>query len=110
MALFGKKTGGEKRSFKDILWEDMEKLQPGQVLTREMHPTYGGGTAIIEINPDYPKSGKKYILFSQGSEIGGAAGKAGAKVKFWETDNGKEMAGWLAGRAMGAFAEKEKNM
>ena len=104
---FGKKGG---KSFKDILLEDVEKLAPGQAVTREMHPTYGGGMVIVELNPEYPNKGKKYVMSTQGSEVGGAAGKAGAKVKFWESNKAKELAGWLAGRALGAFEEKEKKM
>ncbi len=109
MASSGSKTEG-KKSFKDILQAEVDGLQPGKAVTRQMHPTYGGGTVIIELNPEYPNKGKKYILSTEGSEVGGAAGKAGAKVRFWESDKGKDMVSWLTGRAQGAFEEKEKKL
>jgi hypothetical protein len=44
---------------KEAIMEDMEKLQKEQELCFTIPATFGGGAAIIQLNPN---AGKRYIL------------------------------------------------
>jgi hypothetical protein len=68
----------------------MEKLGKGQALTFSLPATFGGGVAIIELNPH---SGKKYIL-----KVAKDVETAQTSSPYWEQDKVKHVAKWVADR------------
>ena len=51
-----------KISTEEIITQ-MEQLQNGRSLTFRFPPVFGGGMALIGLNPQYPDNGgKKYVL------------------------------------------------
>jgi len=51
-----------KISTEEII-KQMEQLQNGRTLAFKFPPVFGGGVALIGLNPQYPDNGgKKYVL------------------------------------------------
>ena len=80
-------------------WKDIavriEQLNNSQSLRFSIHETFGGGIAIIELNPKYPaKKEKKYWLKWGKSE----ERARGAADPHWATDKSKNLAKWVADR------------
>ncbi len=48
----------------------MEQLKPGQVLRYKIPSKWGGNLLILELNPNYPDSGNKYVLSVENSYNG----------------------------------------
>jgi hypothetical protein len=65
----------------------MEKLKDGESLKFTIPEIFGGGMAIIELNPE--KSGKKYLL---------RVGNEGDEKPYWDTNKVKDLAKWVADR------------
>jgi len=79
---------------KDII-QMMEQLTGEQKLVFKLPDTYGGGAAVLELNPLYPqKKQKKFIL-----RTGRDADVAKTAKPFWSSDKAKDLAGWVADRA-----------
>lgn len=70
--------------------ERMEKLQKGQTLKFSIPETFGGGIAVIQVNPG---EGKKYIL-----KLGKDEATAMDSRPYWEQDKAKPIAKWVADR------------
>ncbi|GAI59065.1 unnamed protein product [marine sediment metagenome] len=70
----------------------IEQLTLGQALSYRLLETYGGGLAVIELNPQYPKKGRKYILSLEELVDGKPAGK---RHRLWDSDKPKDLAGWI---------------
>lgn len=65
----------------------MEQLKTGETLKFNIPEIFGGGIAIIGLNPE--KGGKKYLLqLGNGEEI----------KPYWDTNKAKDLAKWVADR------------
>ena len=72
----------------------MEQFKEGQVLKFTIPEIFGGGVAIIALNPNFPKDGgKKYLL-----RLGNDEKLAERGEPYWPTDKPKELAKWVADR------------
>ena len=72
----------------------MEQLQNGSPLIFHLPATFGGGVALIELNPEHDgKKQKKYLM-----RLGKSEDQARIAQPFWETDKSKKLAGWVVER------------
>ena len=72
----------------------MNQLKDGDMLRFLLHPTFGGGMAIIRLNPNHPAKGqKKYEI-----KLGKDPASAEQSSPYWSADNPKDLAGWVADR------------
>ena len=69
---------------------DMEKLLKEQELCFTIPETFGGGAAIIQLNPD---AGKRYIL-----KVAKNLETARSSSPYWSHDKAKHIAKWVADR------------
>jgi hypothetical protein len=65
----------------------MEKLKDGESLKFTIPEIFGGGIAIVGLNP--AKGGKKYLL---------RIGTEGNENPYWDTNKAKDLAKWVADR------------
>ncbi len=65
----------------------MEQLKDGETLKFNIPEIFGGGFAIIGLNP--AKGGKNYLL---------RIGNEGNENPYWDTDKAKDLAKWVADR------------
>ena len=65
----------------------MEQLKDEEPLRFTIPEIFGGGMAIIGLNPK--KGGKKYLL---------QVGNEGDASPYWDTDKAKDLAKWVADR------------
>jgi hypothetical protein len=72
---------------RDEIIERMEQLKDGETLKFNIPEIFGGGMAIIGLNPE--KGGKKYLL---------RIGNEGDENPYWDTNKAKELAKWVADR------------
>ncbi|MGQ9645449.1 MAG: hypothetical protein ACUVWO_02795 [Thermodesulfobacteriota bacterium] len=72
---------------RDEIIKRMEQLKEGETLKFTIPEIFGGGTAIIGLNPQ--KAGKKYLL---------ELGNEGKTNPYWDTDKAKDLAKWVADR------------
>lgn len=77
-----------KMGWKEIM-QQMEQLTEGQTLKFKIPQTFGGGMAVIELNQNYPKNGKKYSL---------KLGKDENVTPYFDSDKSKDLAKWVADR------------
>ena len=78
----------------DEIIRQMEQFQNGQSLTFSFPPVFGGGRAIIGLNPLYPAKGeKKYLLKLGKDEV--LAEKASPILT---SDKAKHIAKWITER------------
>jgi hypothetical protein len=68
----------------------MEKLLKEQQLCFTIPATFGGGTAIVRLNPD---AGKRYIL-----QVAKDFETARGSAPYWSHDKAKHIAKWVADR------------
>jgi hypothetical protein len=71
---------------------EMEQLASGQMLTYKLPELYWSNFAafiIAELNPEYPKKGKKYNMFLDGIADGKPEGK---KRRYYESNKPEEYA------------------
>ena len=68
----------------------MDKLQKDQSLRFTIPETFGGGVAIIQLNPN---EGKRYIL-----KVAKDLETAGNSPPYWSHDKAKPIAKWVADR------------
>jgi len=71
----------------DDIIDRMEELKDGESLKFNIPEIFGGGMAIIELNPE--KDGKKYLL---------RIGNEGDESPYWDTNKAKDLAKWVADR------------
>jgi hypothetical protein len=102
--VFGKKKEPEAKqpTAREILAarisDEIEQLQPGQILTYKLPEFYWGGYAaffMAELNPLHPKKGKKYNACIDQIANGKIAGK---KSIAWQTDKPLEIGEWISQR------------
>lgn len=75
---------------KDEIIKRMEQFKEGETLKFNIPTTFGGGIAIIGLNPKRSEKGvKKYLL---------EAGNEGNVKPYWDTDKEKDLAKWVADR------------
>ena len=80
-------------SREDIVGQ-MEAFKEGQVLKFVIPEIFGGGTALIALNPSFPGQGqKKYLL-----KLGNGEQQAQDAKPYWATDKAKDLAKWVADR------------
>jgi hypothetical protein len=72
---------------RDEIIERMAHLQDGETLKFTIPEIFGGGIAIIGLNPQ--KGGKKYLL---------EVGNEDKTSPYWDTDKAKDLAKWVADR------------
>ncbi len=75
---------------REAITQNMEKLQKGQELCFTIPATFGGGAAVIQLNPD---SGKRYIL-----KVAKDLAAARSSTPYWSHDKAKHIAKWVADR------------
>jgi len=99
------KAKEKKLSPKDIIVRKIEQLSPEQTISYRLPETYGGGLVIVELNPEYPAKGRKYILSTE--KI--ASGKpTGQRSRLWDSNKPKDMAGWIIDRGGELFGSTEE--
>lgn len=69
----------------------MEKLGKGESIKFSIPQTFGGGVAVIQLNPG---EGKKYLLW-----VGKDEQSAMNSKPYWEHDKAKPIAKWVADRS-----------
>ena len=85
-----------KLSPRDMAAQELEQITPGQHAMYRLGKTYIKPYITILHNPEYPGKGKKYSVLQDGiSEDGSPANKPG---RFWDTNDAREIAGWLLER------------
>lgn len=85
----------EKLSPKEIIGNQIEQLGPGQSLSYKVPEVWGGDFITVELNPQYPGKGKKYVLGTDKIVEGKPAGK---RSRMWDSDKPKDIAGWIVER------------
>ena len=85
----------KKLSPKDIIASKVEQLCPGESVSYRLAEVYGGGLAVVELNPQYPEKGKRYFLSLEKIVDGKPEGKRG---RLWNSNKPKELAGWILER------------
>ncbi|HVP78353.1 MAG TPA: hypothetical protein VMV04_10690 [Thermodesulfobacteriota bacterium] len=76
------------------IMQQMEQFKEGQTLKFIIPEIFGGGMAVITLNPNYPgQNEKKYLL-----KLGKDGKQAEEATPYWPTDKPKELAKWVADR------------
>jgi hypothetical protein len=75
---------------RDQIVERMEKLAKGESLRFSIPETFGGGVAVILLNP---AEGKRFLLWVGKDETSAMNSKP-----YWEQDKAKPIAKWVADR------------
>lgn len=78
---------------KEII-QKVEQFNKGDQLKFKLHETFGGGFAIIEVNPKFPDKGeKKYLLRWDDNLV-----MTGSPKLSFTSDKGKAVAAWVTDR------------
>jgi len=93
--VFWKKNSSERVSSKEALISEIEGLTAGQAIRYRLTDTFGGGLAVIELNPQYPGKGAKYILSTEALV---AEKPSGNKRTLFDTNKAKLLADWMFDR------------
>jgi hypothetical protein len=72
------------------IMELMERLQKGESLQFSVPETFGGGVALVQLNPN---AGKRYIL-----KVAKDLETARVSPPYWSHDKTKPIAKWVADR------------
>ena len=80
---------------KEIIGSQIEQLGPGQSLSYKLPEAYGGDFVIVELNPQYPGKGKKYVVSTDEMVEGKPAGK---KFRIFDSDKPTDIGGWIVKR------------
>jgi len=98
--MFGLKSDSpvkeKKLSPKDAMAQKIDAIAAGSELVFKLGQIYVKPFITVSVNPEYPGKGKKYIIFQEAA--GSDAKPSGKRGKFWETNNSKEIAGWVLER------------
>ncbi|MDD5127543.1 MAG: hypothetical protein PHR43_05565 [Dehalococcoidales bacterium] len=94
MGFFGK--GGEKKaSPREELRLKIEALASDGAISYALPDTFGGGLAVVHLNPDYPNKGKKFVMSLESLENGKPSGK---RRYLWDSNKAKDLADWVMDR------------
>jgi len=75
---------------KDEIMRKMDEFKDGETLKFNIPATFGGGMAVIGLNPNRSENGgKKYLL---------QTGKDDNVKPYWDTDKAKDLAKWVVDR------------
>ena len=87
----------KKISPKEELFMKVEMLEVGKAIVYSLPDTFGGGLAVITMNPSYPepKKGKKYIMNLEALEEGKPSGK---RRFLWDSNKPKDLSDWVMDR------------
>lgn len=85
----------KKLSPKEVIINKIEQLTPGQALCYKLPETYGGGLAVVELNPQYPQKGKRYVMSTEELVDNKPSGK---RRRLWDSDKPKDLAAWIIDR------------
>ena len=99
------KPKAKKLSPKEIIINEIEQLAPEQELKYFLPSTYGDRVYIVELNPEYPKKGKQYIMSTQRVADGKLAGE---KTRSWDSDKTKAIASWILDAFLGQTGMPKK--
>ena len=77
---------------KEIIINQIEQIGPVQSLTYQLAEYLMDRFAIVELNPEYPGKGRKYIVSSDRMVDGKPAGKKG---RIWDSNKAKDIASWV---------------
>lgn len=94
MGLFTK-SGPKQLSPRETLNQKIEALQPGQAVSYTLPDTFGGGLAVMHLNPDYPNKGKKFVMSLESLMDGKPSGK---RRYLWDSNKAKDLASWVMDR------------
>ena len=89
------KAKAKPLSPKDALAGQIEQLVPGQSLSYITSKTYGGYIATIELNPQYPTKGRKFMMSTQSVADDKTSGQ---KNRLWDSDKAKDIAVYILDR------------
>ena len=80
---------------RDEIMQRMEQFKEGEVLKFAIPEIFGGGVAIIGVNPDHPKKqgSKKYLLKLADDEK-----MAEEAAPYYSSNKPKDLAKWVADR------------
>jgi len=98
--MFGQKTKettkDKKLSPKEVMTAQIETLESGKEMIFRLGPIYVKPFITIVHNPEHPGKGKKFVAYQEGA---GPDGKpSGARGKFYDTNNAKDIASWVLER------------
>ena len=99
-----KEPEAKKLPLKDDIIEHIEQLGVGQTLHYKVPESWGGDLIYIELNPQYPETGKKYSLGTETIADGKPSGK---KSFISYSEKAKELAAWVLGRKGEPFITSE---
>ena len=99
------KPKAKKLSPKETVMSEIEQLAPEQELKYFLPSTYGSRVYIVELNPEYPKKGKKYVMSTQRVEDGKLVGE---KTRSWDSDKPKAIVNWIIDAFLGQTGVPEK--
>ena len=85
----------KKLSPKEIIINQIEQIGPERSLTYQLAEYLIDRFAIVELNPEYPAKGRKYIV-STGEIVDGKP--AVKKGRIWDSNKAKDLASWILAR------------
>jgi hypothetical protein len=75
---------------KDEITKKIEEFKDGETLKFTIPATFGGGIAVVGLNPNRSEKGRKKYLLQTGKDD---------NVKpYWDTDKAKDLAKWVTDR------------
>jgi len=80
---------------RDIMASKIEQLSAKETLKYKLPEVYGGELAVVEMNPQYPQKGRKYMLGTERVLDGKPTGKI---IHIWTTDQPRDIAKWIVER------------
>jgi len=86
----------KKLSPKEIIIDRIEQLGPEESVSYRLPEVRGGELAVVELNPQYPEKGNKYLLSLEKIVDGKPAG---TRSRLWDSNKPKNLAGWILDRS-----------
>jgi len=80
---------------RDEIIQRMEQFKEGEILKFSMPEIFGGGVAIIAVNPDHPKKqgSKRYLL-----KVADDEKMAEEAAPYWSSNKPRDLAKWVTDR------------
>ena len=94
-ATVAKQAKIKKLSPKDILEAKILALQTDEAVMYQLSATFGGGLAVVTINPKYPEKGKKFALLTETLVNDKPSGK---RQFLWDYNKPGDIARWILDR------------
>ena len=92
------KVAGELEP-REVIVERIQQIEPEEVLRYRLPDVYtgiyGGEFGVIQLNPEYPRRGKKYS-FSMERLVGDKP--SGKFTHIWDTNSPERLADWILER------------